>query len=404
MKKLVHIADIHLGASLNNADRLPEQRLFLDWLCETLLPNEKPDALVLAGDLFDVYYPSTGVQQVWFDFLSRIRREKLAGMVVAIAGNHDSPSVLDSTGGVLKLIDTHLVAGDATPDAEAVRVPCADGESLVFAAIPFLRSGLLRTQGGGDARDGFARHVAEAVAAARALDPEAPLVAVAHTTLDGATLLSDAVSERGRRAAAVGGVESVSEDAFDGADYVALGHLHRAQAVDGREWIRYAGTPVPMSFQEAESFGGKTLCVVEFDGGAGDPVRVRQVEIPAFRELRAFSGDPEGILAAIAAWTPAIRPAGKAWASLSVTKGRGSFSETCEKARTAIAAKGAELVVHSDDRQTPVRAADDAPLSVAAVQALDPVALARDRLAEPDLRLSEQEREELFALLQEVLS
>ena len=403
MKKIVHLADLHLGARLHDRDRLPEQRRFLDWLCEDLLAKERPDALVLAGDLFDIYYPPAGVQGVWLDFLARVRSGSLAGAVVAIAGNHDSPSSLGCTGKVLRLIGTRLLAGDTAAGDEAFLVPCADGGHLAFAAVPFLREGLLRTEGGGDARRGFAGHAAAALAAARALDPAAPVVAVAHTTVDGATLLSDAVSERGRRAAAVGGVDSVPADAFDGADYVALGHLHRAQTVGGREAVRYAGSPLPMSFAEAESFGGKTLAVVEFDGGPGAPVRVRSVDIPSFRELHLLSGDRGKALAAAAAWSPSEREAGPAWAALSVTEGEGSFSEICEEVRAVVEAKGAELVVHTDDRAVPVRAADDAPLTVAAVQALDPLSLARDRLSEPDLHLSESERDDLLALVREVL-
>ncbi len=402
MKKIVHLADLHLGTrSYNCGDRLPEQRLFLDWFCD-FLEKEHPDTLVIAGDLFDVYYPPIGVQEVWFDFLARVRSERLAGSVVAIAGNHDSPSALGCTGRVLDLIGIHLIVGDTTPKEEAFRVPCADGGALVFAAIPFLREGLLRTQGDGDMRAGFSRHASEAVAAARALDPEAPLVAVAHATIDGAELFSDADFERGRRA--IGGVDQLPADAFAAADYVALGHLHSPQSVGTRETVRYAGSPIPMSFAEATSGTAKTLSIAEFDGGPGAPVRVRTVAIPSFRELRAFSGDREKILQDIAAWEPAISPAGPSWASLSVTEGDGSFAETCEKARAAIVAKGAELTVHSDDRHSSSPRLDDQALTVEAIQALDPFSLARDRLSEPDLHLSEDERDELLSLLREVLS
>ncbi len=401
MKKLVHIADLHLGAKpYNGGDRLPEQLLFLDWLC-LLLEQEKPDALVIAGDLFDVYYPPAGVQEVWFDFLARVRAKGLAGSVVAIAGNHDSPSALGCTGRVLNLLGIHLVVGDATPQDEAFRVPCADGGSLVFAAIPFLREGLLRTLGEGDVSVGFSRHAAEALSAARALDADAPLVAVAHAIVTGAQILSDAHSERGRNI--IGGVETLPSDVFADVDYLALGHLHTPQTIGDRETARYAGSPIPMSFAEATSGARKTVVVAEFDGEHGKEVRVRTISIPTFRELRAFSGSREKILLDIASWVPGFKKAGKAWASISVTEGEGSFSETCEAARAAIAEKGAELVVHSDDRHTSIRRADVTPLSVQAVRALDPFALARDRLSEPDLHLSESEINAFLDLVREVM-
>lgn len=402
MKKLVHLADLHLGAKLHDRDRLAEQKLLLDWICR-LLERERPDALVLAGDLFDVYYPASSVQQAWFDFLARVRRENLAGHVVAIAGNHDSPTALGCAGRVLDLVGVSLLAGDTSAADEALRVPCADGGSLAFAAIPFQREGAMRTQGGGDAEAGFRAHAAAAIAAARALAPDAPLVAVAHATLSGASFSDDeSESERGR---IVGGVESVPADAFAGADYVALGHLHVPQAIGGRDAVRYAGAPLPMSFAEAGS--PKSVPIVEFAGGPGDAPSVREEPVPAFRPLRPLAGSRDEAVAAaraLAAENPAGL-AGAAWAGLSVTAGEGSFTETCRLVREALAGSGAELVAVSDDRVPDCAAspAAAARLTVADLRALGPERLAADRLAEPDLRLSAEERAELLDLVKEVL-
>lgn len=403
MKKLVHVADLHLGAKLHDRDRLPEQRLFLDWLCG-LLSGERPDALVLAGDLFDVYYPPAGVQRVWFDFLARVRREGLARRVVAVAGNHDSPTALGCAGGVLDLVDVSLRAGDTTAAEEALVVPCADGGRLAFAAIPFQREGAMRTQGGGDSAAGFRDHAAAAIAAARSLAPDAPVVAVAHATVPGAAF-SDGESERARRA--VGGVEAVPADSFAGADYVALGHLHLPQAVGGRDAARYAGAPLPMSF--AEGGTPKSVAVAEFAGGPGEAPAVRTVAVPVFRPLRVLAGSREEAVAAAAALAAEAPsgPAGAAWAALSVTSGDGAFSETCRLVREALGDSGVELVGVSDDRAGD--AGSDSPaardaLSVEDLRALTPERLAADRLAEPDLRLSEEERAGLLVLLQEVLA
>lgn len=399
MRKLVHLADLHLGARLRDRDRLAEQALLLDWLC-ALLARERPDALVLAGDLFDVYYPPASVQRLWFDFLARVRREGLAGHVVAVAGNHDSPSALGCAGRVLDLVGVSLRAGDASAADEALRIPCADGGALAFAAIPFQREGAMRTQGGGDAAAGFRAHAAAAIAAARALAPGAPLVAVAHATLPGASL-SDDESERARRA--VGGLEAVPADAFAGADYVALGHLHVPQPVGGREAIRYAGSPLAMSFAEAAA--AKSVCIVEFPGGAGAAPTVRTEPVPAFRPLRLLAGARDEAVAAaraLAAEAPS-GPAGAAWAGLSVTAGDGAFSETCRLVREALAGSGVELVAVSDDRP-PLPSASPAAaaaLTVEDLRALTPDRLAADRLAEPDLRLSAEERAALLALAKE---
>ena len=159
MKKILHVSDLHLGAKLCERDRHEEQKLLLDWLC-CLLGRERPDALVVAGDVFDVYYPPVSVQALWFDFLARVRRENLAGRVVAVAGNHDSPSAIGCAGGVLELVGVSIVAGDVSARDEALRIDCADGGALAFAAIPFQREGAMRTLGGGDAAAGYAAHSA----------------------------------------------------------------------------------------------------------------------------------------------------------------------------------------------------------------------------------------------------
>lgn len=313
--KIVHTSDWHLGARLREEDRADEHRAFLDWLA-ALMAEERPDALVVAGDVFDVKAPSPQAQNLYYGFLARIVRDRLCRTVVVIAGNHDNPKFLAAPSELLENLGIAVVSSASGDPREGV-VPVADESGrpgLVVAALPFLFDAELSNFGRGavpeDAprddriRAGWDLRVRAAVAAAKTSFPGVPVVAVAHCTLPGARF-SDADSERCRR---VGGLDSCDPAPFAGADYVALGHLHVPQAVRGAEAAMfYSGSPLRMSFDEAGC--AKSVHVVEF-GPAGAPPAVRTAEVPGAVPLLTLRGAPEDVkkrLAALVAADPAKR-------------------------------------------------------------------------------------------------
>ena len=304
--KIIHTGDWHLGAKLGVKSRLEEQKGFLEWLCR-LLAAESPraDLLVVAGDVFDSGAPSNEALAEYYRFLRRVDREELVRQVIIIGGNHDSPAFLGAPKPVLEGVRTSVVADgadslDAIAETEAFAIGCADGGTLAVAAVPYLRPSQLvnaaRDAGvsadlAGPARleAGFRAHCEAAARAARLKAPAgSPLVLVAHGSFAGA-VPSDDVSEVARRM--IGGLGEISLDALPRADYVALGHYHRRQSVGGRDAVRYAGAPIPMSF--AESDQGKGVLVVEFRDGAG-PV-VREEDYPDAQPFWRFRGTTDEI-------------------------------------------------------------------------------------------------------------
>ncbi len=304
--KLIHTADWHLGAKLCDRDRLPEQARFLEWFAG-LLREERPDLLVVAGDVFDTHQPSPAAQKLYYDLLAAIVRDRLCRCVAILGGNHDSAQLLAVPERLLSPLGIRIVARRAeSPADEAIAVPSADGgPGLALAAVPFLSKADLANsappeegEGAGPDRTarlraGFAAHYRAVAAAARAAAPGTPLVVAGHGVLEGCL----ARDIRPGRLRPVGGVDAYPAETLPPADYVAFGHLHLPQSVGGNPCVRYSGAPLPMSFFEAGT--PKSVVRAEF-GAPGEPPRIEEVPVPAFRRLAALKGTPEELGAQIA--------------------------------------------------------------------------------------------------------
>jgi len=267
--RLIHTSDWHLGHSLHRHSRHREHEAFLDWLLDEL-ETRAADALLIAGDIFDTVNPSAQAQRQWYRFLARARRRCPALDIVVIGGNHDSAARLDAPTPLLAELDVHVVGGvrradgDLEPTAMLARLTDADGQpAAMVAAVPFLRlADLPRVETEGDPAVEGVRAVYDRVLdAARAqMGPHEALIAMGHCYLTGTTL-----SELSERKVLGGNQHALPVDLFP-ADvaYVALGHLHLAQAV-GAEHIRYCGSPIPLSLPERTY--PHQIVVADFDGG-----------------------------------------------------------------------------------------------------------------------------------------
>ena len=237
------------------------------------------DALLVAGDIFDSAHPPQSAVAQYFDFISELHASTRCSMVVT-SGNHDSPAHLDAPREVLAALRVSVV-GSLPSKAEEILIPLpnADQPRAVIAAMPFLRDRDLRTGGAGLSADkiqqllrqGIQKRYAQAAkSGAKWKSRGAALIAMGHLTAKGAET-SDS-----EREIHVGGLGTVGAEIFPTAfDYVALGHLHRPQAVGNRDEIRYSGSPIPLSFSEAGD--EKEVRILDFEDGklAGDyPLRL----------------------------------------------------------------------------------------------------------------------------------
>lgn len=280
--KILHTADWHLGAAFFGNDRSAEHRAFSDFLLAALR-EESPDALVVAGDVFDTPNPPAEAQRAYYGFLHRAVSENPGIQIVVIAGNHDSagrieaPEELLAAGGV-------FVRGRMCGGEEGFRramIPLRgreDPEDLaVCLAVPFLRSYELPE--GKSCADSMSRLFRGLAAAARRrYGSRTPLVLLAHFYAAGSETADGDPSER----AVIGGEERVDVSPFGAKfDYAALGHIHKAQAAGGMENVRYAGAPLPMSFGE-KGYSRGIVCV---ETGVGRRAEIRTIPFTPPRAL-----------------------------------------------------------------------------------------------------------------------
>ena len=268
--KIIHTADWHLGNTFHSHDRSAEFSHFLSWLVLTI-KEEQPDALILTGDIFDNANPPAVAEQMYYDFLLEATTAMPGLQIVVIAGNHDSASRLEAPSSLL-LRHNVIVRGRvrrtdkdfADYDQLLINLHSLSDadDSLLCAAVPYLRqSDLPQEQSFQESIQLFFKELmqkAKSMAGKRT-----PILLAAHLYGVGAELASSEHSER----VIVGGQECVDAAKISGcADYVALGHIHKAQKVAGREHIRYCGSALPMSFTEKGYSHGVDSVVFSDDG------------------------------------------------------------------------------------------------------------------------------------------
>ena len=298
--RLLHTSDWHLGRPLYGRRRYAEYAQFLDWLLEVIV-QQNVDALLLAGDVFDTSSPSPAAQALYYGFLGRLAAIGGRRHVVAIAGNHDSPALLQAPGSLLKPLNIHVV-GAINEDAanEVIRLYDENGQpQLTVCAVPYPRDRDLRESAAGESIEDKERKLAEAIKAhyhevaktAEEAGSAVPIVAMGHLfTAGGQTVEGDGV-----RSLYVGSLGQIPADVFPPAFcYVALGHLHQPQMVGGAPSRRYSGAPLAMTFAEAERGKSVTLVNINDDGP-----KISTLEVPVFQRLQRLSGDRTQLEAAI---------------------------------------------------------------------------------------------------------
>jgi exonuclease SbcD len=277
--RLLHTSDWHLGRTFFEESLLPDQAWALDRLVDALR-DTRPDALVVAGDIYDRAVPSADAVALLDDVLVRIAG--LGIRVIAIAGNHDSPERLSFGSRLLEGSRVHLRAaldGVARP----VAIP---GKGFVYA-VPFVDPDVVRGMTGDETVRGHAAATERVLAAARedAAGRDLPTVLVAHAFVQGALETPDS-----ERPISVGSAGSVPAATLAGFDYVALGHLHGPQEV--APGVRYSGSLLKYSF--AESSHEKGALLVEVDRGVA---RVEPVRLGQKRDVARIQGKLPDLLA-----------------------------------------------------------------------------------------------------------
>ncbi|MDR1479089.1 MAG: exonuclease subunit SbcD [Planctomycetaceae bacterium] len=321
---LLHTSDWHLGHTWHGQTRREEFSQFFAWIIETIIARNV-NVLLIAGDIFDTANPSPEIQSDYYGFLKKLsdinsscfeipeaehasaasrsgcsRAKptshtgsgiKCLSKIVIIAGNHDSPYLLDAPRELLSSFSVRVVGSPDFFERELVEVCGESGEiEMLIAAVPFLREGDIRKFDIGESIEcreqkilnNFKKHYADIcqLAEQKRDNKPIPLVVTGHLFVDGGK------TSEGVREIHVGTLGQVGLDLFpDGVDYFAFGHLHVPQCVGKNEAYRYSGSPLPISFDEA----GQTKSVVLAEFSGREP-KIEILPVPKFVNVVRVEG------------------------------------------------------------------------------------------------------------------
>lgn len=301
--KIIHTADWHIGQMFYNYNREKEHEHFFLWLIN-MLKEKEVDVLLVAGDIFDVANPTSSAVQQYNKFIADVKQQIPYLQMVVIAGNHDSAYRLESFNPLLYYFNVshialiHKINGQQI-DYEKLIVPLKDKNNKIKAiclAIPFVQSDKVKE---------LFKELYNF--ATEKYSNKYPLIAMGHFYATGAEISEKQHSER----VVIGGIDCVDMSNFDISNniiYTALGHIHKAQKVSKKDNLRYAGSPLPMSFAEIKYKHLVNLITIENDNLSIQEVYyeplIKLKSIPktykpfqeVLEELRNYNNDEESYL------------------------------------------------------------------------------------------------------------
>ncbi|MBR2518286.1 MAG: exonuclease SbcCD subunit D [Selenomonadaceae bacterium] len=274
--RLLHTSDWHLGKSLRGQPLLEDQKFIIDEIFH-VIDDEKPDAIIIAGDIYDRAVPPAEAVDVFDETLARLAEKNLPTLI--IAGNHDSATRLNF--GSRIFADKKIFIASKVAMEPATVVLQDDFGEIYFSLIPFFDTADIREKFSVEKADGFNFSDANKIyieAARQKIPAGKRSVAVAHAFISGAEK-TDSVRE------IVGCAEGIGAEIFSDYNYVALGHIHSSHGA-GKN-LRYSGSPLKYSFDEANHKKGVTI--VEIDG-AGD-VTTKKIKLTPRHDVRIVKGN-----------------------------------------------------------------------------------------------------------------
>lgn len=301
--KFIHTADWHLGNTMHDIDRTRETGAFLEWF-KSEIETVGAQALVIAGDIFDVVNPSNMAKTQYYNFLSSLFKTKCCNVIV-VGGNHDSGTLLDAPAGILDALNIKVIGSinNREVDDLVFELNDAQGNAIgICCAVPFMRDLELeqfykyseKPVEGANVADGDLLKRLYTDVYRRAVELRGnrniPIIATGHlyasnlSGRDAEIAVDDGVRE------VVGTLGNVDVSTFPSeADYVALGHIHYTSMVAKNPKVRYSGSPFVMGFDEANC----KRYVLAVDVAQGAIPTVEKIEVPKAIRFEQFKGDIE---------------------------------------------------------------------------------------------------------------
>lgn len=269
--RIIHLSDLHLGKRVNGYSMLEDQKYILDEIL-TVIDEQKPQAIIIAGDVYDKPVPSAEAVQLFDDFLYSLTQRNLQMLV--ISGNHDSPERIAFGSRFMGKSGVHM-SQVYNGKADLVTLSDKYGE-INFYLLPFIKPSNVRRYFPDKEINTYTDAVKLAVSQMN-INEKGRNILITHQFVTGA-VLSDSESIM------VGGTDNVESYVFDSFDYVALGHIHRPQNIG--EKIRYCGTPLKYSQSEINHIKSVTIVDIAEKGN----LEISVVPLKPLHEMREIRG------------------------------------------------------------------------------------------------------------------
>ncbi|MST82092.1 exonuclease SbcCD subunit D [Bilifractor porci] len=292
--RFFHISDLHIGLKLMNRDMQEDQAYILKEIVR-LAEEKKPDAVVVAGDIYDRAVPSAEAVEIFSGFTADLMRAVPEAAIMMISGNHDSAQRIDCFRSVLSRQNLYMIGTPPqTPEESIQKVTLCDSYgSVCFYLLPYVRPSMVKEITGTDQNGKLLTYqeTIKRLLARENLDPSVRNVLVSHQFYLPAGKTADEVERMDSEIRTVGNIDQVSAEVLKPFDYAALGHIHKPMKV-GSEYYRYCGTPLACSVSEA----GQQKGVIQVDMGEKGRTKTAVLPLVPLHPVRVIRGTLEEVL------------------------------------------------------------------------------------------------------------
>ena len=292
--KFFHLSDLHIGLKLMNRDLREDQEYILSEIVEAA-GREKPDAVVIAGDIYDKAVPSAEAVEVFDCFLEKLTDAVPDAVIMMISGNHDSAPRVNCFRKVLSRQRVYMVGQPPRTEEEYIeKVVLHDAYGNAnFYLLPFVKPSMVKQVVGVDENGNNLSYneTLHRLIGREKINPDERNVLVSHQFYLPVGKKAEDVERMDSEMRTVGNIDEVSADILGNFDYAALGHIHKPMKV-GSEFYRYCGTPLACSVSEAQQQKG----IIMVEMGAKGESRITVLALEPLRKVRVIKGTLEEIL------------------------------------------------------------------------------------------------------------
>lgn len=291
--KFFHLSDLHIGLKLYNRDLGEDQAYILRQIIR-MAAEERPDALVIAGDIYDRAVPPAEAVELFDRFITELTDTLPKLSVMLIAGNHDSGPRVGCLNAILSRQNVHMIGQPPrTKEEHMEKVVLRDQYGPVnFYLLPFVRPSMARRVVGDEEERALSyEETLRRLIARETLDPAQRNVIVSHQFYLPSGSRPEDIERMDSEIPTVGNIDAVSADILEPFDYGALGHIHKPMKAGG-EFCRYCGTPLACSVSEA----GQEKSIVQVELGEKGDRKVRLLPLKPLRQVKIIRGEFSQVL------------------------------------------------------------------------------------------------------------